>query len=345
MRLVTTVKYLIGLAAFSSVVVCLSGSALAASDTALNTLEQSPSVLTPTQSDESAASSDSTVNSDETSQDDSGNVVPSSNSDEVFVSQTSSTSVTTESAVVGGTNFGVSPDNTSSTVKDTSEKTITTPAAAVGNLANKQDSKIAATTVSESGTSNLDSTATQSAQVDQAVVESQTTTYTHPVAPETVVLGQQRLTIQPMITSRSSVADLATTVPTAPASSTHKSPAPTKSTGLLSALTSGLATTVVPMHVEVVAPMALLWSSDFAPVLTVLLLLMVILSFGAVLRRSGFVNAARSDVAPHQSFFATSLSLGYVTASAGRHNPFLVVSDTKTFSVMFHNAFRKEEMV
>jgi hypothetical protein len=331
MRLVTSAKYLIGFAAASGVVVVLGGSALAAEGVAKPDV-QSPNIAF-FQPVDSASQSEVHQNKD-------------TESTPVLLSEESSESGTAVNKPQVEASKESAPQaipvvkgaEVSSSVKSGITQTI-----------QKSTSLVPVVPVAQSKTPD----APVGDQPTQPQLEQVTSAPKEPVvsaqvsnmaADRVVVFKSQVLPLQPLITSHASLvnSDLAATVPSAPA--TKDMPAPANSTGLLSSLTASLASTIVPqfMIMQVSEPSPIVASLRLT---TGLVVFVFIYSFGLWIRRGGFQFAARSDVAASGFFVATPLSMGYVPASPQIHSPFLVVSETKTFSLMFPNALRKEEMI
>lgn len=137
------------------------------------------------------------------------------------------------------------------------------------------------------------------------------------------------LPIQPTITNRLPQSeDLAPMAPSAPGPA--RAPSPAKSNGMLGSLTAELAAIVVPqtglLHAPVVPraaiPLSLL-------VLAVLLIELVVSSYGLWLRRGGFATAARSDAPTLEGspFLATPFWLGYVELPPRLHSPIFMAVD------------------
>jgi hypothetical protein len=168
---------------------------------------------------------------------------------------------------------------------------------------------------------------------------------------DTVLVNSIRLTVGTKITNMSTQAvDLATMLPSAPAQRQNPSTPsdPAAPVGLFSDLAAVLASTVVPSVMSISD-----WGFTALPALVCLLVMILSLgigrafsAFGSWTRRGGFAHAARSDVpaANINTFFATPLCLGYVSAFALQHSPFLMVSETNNGFLMVPNVYRKEEM-
>ena len=169
---------------------------------------------------------------------------------------------------------------------------------------------------------------------------------------QAVVFHSARLTIRPQITPMNSQTyDLAAMVPSAPAQQQNPSnpPKPTTPNGFFGDLTAILALTVVP-SIFTSSNLNLLGLAIEISILAAILYLAIpraVMAIGSWTRRGGYAHAARSDVpavSATYTFFATPFRLGYVSAFAPPHSPFLMVSDMKTVLSMVPNAFRKEEM-
>lgn len=139
-----------------------------------------------------------------------------------------------------------------------------------------------------------------------------------------------KLRLQPIITnSPVMIKDLATALPTAP---TRKHDVPQDPDGLLSQLTMTMSA-VVPAMTE--AQQALAWpggisaAQEEATVIGSLIILLVISFFAAWLRRTGFVGAARSDVAALMESLVALIRRDYDLVKG--HSPFLVMLEGKGF--------------
>jgi hypothetical protein len=344
MRLVTSAKYLIGLAAASSAVVLLGGSALAAETPVIQYGVQTPSHVTSPGATEEGTSPVAT-SSEEESQlgsvteplEGSTDMVVTTDTEETATTGSAPSQNTLSSTGSGTTQPGLSQIGSSLAVKATKlieGASITSP---------KQTLPAEVTTPSSSLVTEI--TSGKVSEDSAAVLKGQLTNPNRAAAPQvadSVVIGSRVLPIQPRISGHTKVlnVDLAAQLPTAPVGT--KIPLPSKSAGLLSSLTLGLAGTVVPQLIALPATFE---------VVTVVLALSAfmtifvgfVFSFGLWIRRGGFRSAARSDVASIS--FATPFFMGYVPAMPHQHNPFLMVAETKIFPVTFLNAMRKEDMV
>lgn len=164
---------------------------------------------------------------------------------------------------------------------------------------------------------------------------------------DTAIFAPKILVVQPKITNRTAaVADLAASLPSA--AIPMDAPMPAESTGLLSNLTTQMASTVVP---EQIVPV----TAALPELLTLLVVCVTVLvavrvfaySYGAWLRRGGFATAARSDAGASLLFpFATPSLLGSVELPSSLPGPIFNGVRNERFQPMFlvPNAFRKEEM-
>lgn len=343
MRFVTSVKYSIGFVTASCVAVALGGSALAADTYSIDTLDHPVATVEESVLDNPATSSESMSTSSEKSQ-----VVDVTVGSKVVPTGTTVRIDTSVPEAVG------SGEPVSAAVLSLVSESVSTASTYVGapesSVSTPQSHPFGIITETSQASSGSVGTESVSNQPEPIVLPEGTTANSQLLqsdqAAPSLVLGEQRLLIQPLITARPAIpADLAATVPSAPIRSSV--PVPTKSTGLLSALTVGLASTVVSQIVlsAVMQPIYDLGWSIVGVIASLVLVSLVGLSFGLWLRRTGLVTAPRSDVATHQQLiFATFQFMGYVPALPDRHNPFFVMSDTKTFSEVLVRNLRKEKM-
>lgn len=327
MRFVTSAKYLIGFAVASSAVVLLAGSALAAESAhPASTVQQAPAL----DGQVSGSGTDGPVLGGVATEDSSGNNTVTNSADATIVISTTNTS----STIVGpGTAHPVRPSvpQTAPSVPTVASQGLSkltdqvVPAAPVAGAL----PAVAGQALRPDGQVFPETAWASPAGTDEAVVA-------HAPSVASVVVGDQRLPIQPVITSHVTLpADLAPAIPAAPVRDSL--PVPAQSTGLLSALTLGLASTAAA---SVAAPDAhiLIGAADVMPVarlLLGLLLLLAVAGYISRLRQGGFVSAARSDVAAAQLSVATSSLMGYVPARPQNRSPFFVMSEMKIFPVMF----------
>jgi len=153
--------------------------------------------------------------------------------------------------------------------------------------------------------------------------------------PGSIAFNALLLPIQPRITPShpAVINDLAAMMPTdVRPNGPAKAPAPVPSSGLFGALSATLAGSVV--GVFTVPPFG---RTALAVALTLLVSLMLLCTarpastFAAILRRGGYAQAARSDVASAAIFtFATPLNLSYAAGVVPVPSSFLMVSDIKS---------------
>jgi len=337
MRLQKCVQVAVGLVAGSSVVILLSGSAFAASNSKDTVIQngQTKSVSTTTMSSTTLPPVGPVGRDGQSG----GGVADSTGGGGQQPADVDTT---------GNVTGPVSSDNvttvvqTSDTVVQSNTATTATPAGAGKTDSGSGSSAGASAGQTQTGPVNSESISAPSLSAEVAVVA--------PVSsPATAVPAQRTmmLRIQPVITNRAAdlQQDLAATVPTAPAPA--RAPTPAKSSGVLGALVVDMASVLVP---QPLVPWAGVAHRIALPVtfvaLVVLLMNVFVFSFGLWLRRGGFVTAARSDSPMRgvSSSFATPLLLGYVTSPPDSHNPILMVAETKIRNQLPVMLLRKEVM-
>lgn len=338
MRLQRCVQVAVGLAASSSVVILLSGSAFAASNSK-DTVVQNGQTKTV-----SASSTKTTVTAPVGSVDASGStgggdVAPSNGADQQGAQVDQSGNST---AQTNGDN-ATTVVQTGTTVSDPNSANASVAALAAGKGdGGSGDAASAGGGSTQAAPANHDNISPQSTPSEVDVVASVANPASSAPAQHTVVLR-----IQPVITNRTAdvAQDLAANVPTAPAPA--HAPTPAKSSGLLGALVVNMANVLVPQPLLASADVAYRIALPVSVATLVILLINVFaFSYGLWLRRGGFVTAARSD-APMRgvtSSFATPLLLGYVTSPPDLHNPILMVAETKTRTNLSVLLLRKEVM-
>jgi hypothetical protein len=333
-KLVKSIELVLGFVASSGVVLVLSGGAYAATS-GVDTISQNVSEISAGTNVEKV----SLVESKDSHAEGASEAATPATDPSVIVKDSLSKAEGAVEAIVP-TESAARVDKTAVEIKAVKAKDQGTPSF-VGNMTPKVEGAAAPVVEKTSVDSSLASPSTNTPDSDISVPAS---------ADNTIVLGSRVLEIQPKITTSRPVViqDLATSMPTA-AEQTHHSPttpAPAKSAGLFSRLTSELAGTVVPVTFAVPA-------LDFISVAIGALMLAIGflalgftgMNFGAWMRRSGYVHAARSDVsAGFFSLFATPMSLSFVTAAGPQQSSFLMVSEIKTDRITVFNAYRKEEM-
>ena len=154
---------------------------------------------------------------------------------------------------------------------------------------------------------------------------------------ENVVFNSAILTIQPRITNSHpvQVADLAASVPSSLEQRNNSSgaPAPSQPSGALGQLTAVLAGSVVPAVFMAPTLGFMGLTAEVAILIAVACFIVrrALYAYSDLIRRGGFVHAARSDVAQAPTtFFATPLNLSYGSALPPFRSSFLMVSDMKT---------------
>lgn len=294
MRLVTSVKYLVGFATASSLAILLSGSAMAA-ESSSNQVEPGSLVSVETQ----------------------GNVVVSQHISQISVSSTSGNGEAADSAL-----GSVSSEPSLSSLASDSKASQQDVAKTEGGLGSSATGAVQRVQTESNP-------AVQSSSVSNPLESAASTPVMQADATgRTVVYNSQSLPVQPVIMSQTTaVADLATNIPSAPAT-TH-TPLPVKSTGVLFALTDHLANTIVPGLASLIDLKAMDARLSLLMIIVVTLIV-VIGGFAARLKQSGFATAARSDVAMSHLNFATPSGMGYVSLLLQAHGPFFMVSDTKS---------------
>lgn len=351
MRLQRCVQVAVGLVASSSVVIVLSGSALAASSrqdtvaqdvqtkTSSSATSSTAGVLPPVGPLDSSNGQNGTASSDHqgnAARQQDANVTPTG------AGTTQVDNNNGSAAVQSGTAVPQSSANSGTSAN----------ASVVSSAAGKGDGNSGSVVSGgNSGGSggqtqlappNNENISAASVPAEVAVVAPVMSVASVPLVPRTIVMP-----IQPVITNRVAglAQDLAATVPTAPAPA--RAPAPTKSTGVLGALVVDLANVLVP---QPLVPSADIAHRVMLPVsllaLAVLLVNVFFFTYGLWLRRGGFATAARSDGPSLEvtSSIATPLLLGYVTSPPDLRNPILMVAETKTRNQSVRNALRKEVM-
>lgn len=331
MRLVTLGKYLIGLVAASSAAVVIGGSALAAESSQVTLLspDKNTTLDTHVSSDLPNDSSITLNNTTNTLAQTSTTTVKSTGNASVSVSDTPGDSQASPSAHNSAPVSGLTQGNDYNALA--SQAGVASGAAP----ASKDGGAIAAGSANSAAPGQLAAGSEAAPKVSEAPVTVAAVAAVREAVLPTVLTGEQFLVIQPVITAHPvTLADLASTLPSAPQSNTV--PVPAHSTGLLSALGTGLVATAVS---AIVLPQTSIPAGTI-PVLCAALaasgLLGLVLTVGSWTRRGGFVTAPRSDVAAQQSSFATPSLMDYAAAWLQSHNPFLIlVSDTKTLPVTF----------
>lgn len=343
MRLNRYVQVAVGLVAGGSVVIVLSGSALAAGnsqDTVIQDGQVRPVSSTNTGHHQNALSPVGPLNTD--------NQQPGDGQDQPTISDQSDPSLSSGDTANGVTvaNNGNNGDSNSGQVTDQTVETNTGQQVSTNTVPAKAKSD---------GGGGMSATTGGSGQLvpvnDAAVTSAATPAEVAVVAPGNISSAAPAdhatlLRIQPVITNRAVEAqDLAATVPTAPAPA--RAPNPAKSSGLLGSLVVGLAGVVVPQPLVPSADIAyrVMLAASLAT-MVVLLINVFLFTYGLWLRRGGFVTAARSDAPSRRvtSSFATPLLLGYVTSPPDLHNPILMVAETNILNQNVRTAFRKEDM-
>jgi hypothetical protein len=256
----------------------------------------------------------------------------------------------------GLSNAAIAPvegtDTTADVTGSSSDSTVTTSQTITTTT--KEKTVIASpASISDGGASSSGSAAISSNGVDQAIPQQSVPAITSESTPAVATINTQvgdtlpasssvvyrsaLLTIQPtIINNDTDVSDLASSIPSAAVPS--KVPSPAKSNGGLDQLSLVLAGTVVPpSFLPAVMPVDRLKLLLSLVTLAVLLVNLIVLSYGVWLRKGGFATAARSDSSASYliSSFATPFLLGYVSAPPRMHSPSLMVSDYKTRKTLF----------